>query len=282
MPARPFDKEAEALAAIGADASDLCACRLARAAGIHALVLDGISLPQPEVAGVACWTRLRPDSVDGAWRGALRADADALPFDDEAFCAVLVRFAGAGVDPEAVAAELGRVLASHGTLLIAGLHPRSMWRAGVAPARWERALRRAGLDVTPAVRCGSPWPSARGAAGLPGWLVRGIGGAYVIEAHRRAVTAIPLRRSAARRRAVDHKAWLPGAHRKSLNELLRAAGAALCTHRSLRWPAAPRGHLRARASARGPGHPATRLGPAALGALPLLLGALRRWPRQRA
>lgn len=282
MPARPFDKKAHALAAIGADASDVCARRLARAAGIHALVLDGIELPHPAVAGVACWTRMRPDPAQGTWRGALRVAADELPFADEAFCAVLVRFAGADVDPAAVAPELARVLAKHGTLLVAGLHPHSLWRAGIAPARWERALRRAGLDVTPAVRCGSPWPSAHGAAGLPRWLVRGIGGAYVVEAHRRVVTAIPLRRSAAKRRAVEHKAWLPGAHRTSWNELLRAAAAVLCAPRRFGRLTLPRGRLRALARAGRHGRPQAAPAPGTAAAVPLLAGSIPHKFRQRA
>lgn len=280
MPARPFNKEANALAAIGADASALCARRLARVAGTHALALDGIALPQPPLAGVACWTSLQPDVPDGAWCGALRASAGELPFGDEAFCAVLVRFAGAGVDPDAVAAELARVLSNHGTLLVAGLHPRSWWREGIAPGRWERALRRAGLDVTPAVRCGSPWPSAHGAAHLPKWLVRSMGGAYVIEAHRRVVNAIPLRKSTAGRRAVDQKAWLPGAHRKSLNGLLRAAAAVLCKPEHSRLPGGHR--LRVLAGAKRIRRLANRSSSDALGALPLLMSAIGESPRQRA
>lgn len=215
MPAREFDTDDPALVAIGTDASAICAGRLARIAGTHALLLDGIGVSEPSVAGVARWTIVQPGPGDGGWQGPLRAAVDELPFGDESFCAVLVRFADrAGVAPETAAAELARVLAQHGTLLIAGLHPRSLWHEGVAPGRWERALRGAGLDVAPATRCGSPWPRVRGAAGMPKWLVRGIGGAYVIEAHRRVVTAIPLRKSASSRRTVEHKALLPGANRQ--------------------------------------------------------------------
>jgi hypothetical protein len=215
MPARQFDTRGPALAALGADTSVLCADRLARVAGTHALVLDGLALHEPAVAGVACWTSLHPDPDGAFWRGPLRAAVDELPFGDESFCAVLVRFAErADVAPETIAGELARVLANHGTLLVAGLHPRSLWRAGVAPGRWERSLRMAGLEVAPVRRCGSPWPRANGAAGLPGWLVRGMGGAYVIEAHRRVVTAIPLRKSASSRRVVEAKPALPGAHRQ--------------------------------------------------------------------
>lgn len=215
MPTRQFDTHDSSLAAIGTDASAMCAVRLARVAGTHALLLDGIEVPESPVAGVACWTTLHPKSGGRGWQGPLRANAEELPFGDESFCAVLVRFADqAGVVPEAVAEELARVLANHGTLLIAGLHPRSLWRAGVAPGRWERALRAAGLDVAPALRCGSPWPRTRGAAGMPRWLVRGMGGVYLIEAHRHVVTAIPLRKSASNRRAVEAEPMLPGAHRQ--------------------------------------------------------------------
>jgi SAM-dependent methyltransferase len=234
MPAPRSDVHDPALAAIGADAAAVCARRLTRIAGIHALVLDGIALPEPRVEGVACWTTLERDTAGNGWRGPLRLDAHELPFGDESFCAVLVRFAEhAAIAPEDLARELARVLANHGTLLVSGLHPRSWWRDGLPPRRWERALRAAGLDVLPAIRCGAPWPRAAGAAGMPTWLVRGMGGAYVIEAHRRIVTAIPLRKSAPGRRAVDQKAFLPNARRKSLHGLLRSADSALRVARRL-------------------------------------------------
>jgi SAM-dependent methyltransferase len=134
-----------------------------------------------------------------------------LPFADDSFCAVLACFSEAA-DPSA-APELARVLAPHGRLLVAGFHPGSLWRRGVAPARWERALRRAGLDVVPAVRCGAPWPRAAGAAGLPRWLVRAAGGGWIIEARRSVLASLPLRRTPGHR-AVEHNALLPGAHRE--------------------------------------------------------------------
>jgi SAM-dependent methyltransferase len=203
-----------ALAAIGDDASAVCATRLARVAGTHALLLDGMKMPKPVVTGVARWTALLPGSDGKSWHGPLRAAVDALPFGDESFCAVLVRFAqSAYIVPERVATELARVLAPHGTLLIMDLHSRSFWPAGTAPGRWERALRMAGLEVSPAARFGAPWPRAHGAAGMPRWLVRGMGGAWVIEARRRTLAAIPLRKVAASRRAVEH-GLLPGAHRE--------------------------------------------------------------------
>lgn len=204
-----------ALAVIGADALRACAARLSRVAGTHALMLDGIAGAAPAVPGVACWTVLRPDRRAEGWNGVLRASADALPFGDDSFCAVLVRFAcGAGSEPEAMAGELARVLAPHGVLLVAGLHPRSLWRAGIAPGRWERALRAADLDVAPTIRCGAPWRRNRGQAGLPDWLVHATGGAYVVEAHRRVLNTIPLRKPSAGRRAAEAKTLVPGARRQ--------------------------------------------------------------------
>lgn len=203
--------------ALGEDVTTFCAARLARVAGTHGLVLDGLlldesSISEPAVAGVACWSRLHPLAGKSFWTGSLSTELAELPFADDAFCAVLLRFAEAMQPP--LAAELARVLAPHGKLLIAGFHPRSGWRRGVAPGRWERALRTAGLDVVPAKRCGAPWPRPRGASGLPHWLVGSMGGAWVIEARRNVLASLSLRRAAANRRAVEHNALLPGAHRQ--------------------------------------------------------------------
>lgn len=214
MPTRQFNMDRSALAAIGNDASMTCAARLDRVAGTHGLLLDGMPLPAPAVTSVACWTVLRPGTGAGEWCGPLRMAANALPFGEGSFCVVLVRFpALATFEPRVVAAELGRVLAPHGSLLVTDIHPRSLWRSGATPGRWTRALDGAGLDVLPAVRCGSPWPRARGADGLPGWLVRGLGGAWVIEARRRTRMPIPLRRTAPGRHAVEPAGLIPDAHR---------------------------------------------------------------------
>lgn len=204
-------RDSAALAALGADISTACAARLARMVGTHGLLLDGISTPAPAVAGIACWATLNPSRTDSDWRGPLRARLVELPFADDSFCAVLACFPAAA--DVSFAPELARVLAPHGRLLIAGLHPRSLWHYGVAPRRWERALRNLGLDVLPAVRCGAPWPRARGAAGLPRWLVRSAGGAWIVEARRSVLAALPLRRTAGHR-AVEHATLLPGAHRQ--------------------------------------------------------------------
>lgn len=215
MTTRSFDSPDSALEALGADASAVCAARLARVTGTHALLLDGTTLPAPVAAGVACWTWLSPCRGSAGWEGALRADAQILPFGNESFCAVMMRFAGgAYAAPEPLAAELARVLAPHGVLLIVDQHPRSLWHAGMPPGPWERALRREGLATAPAIRCGAPWPREHGAAGMPHWLVRGMGGAWLIEAHRHNAAAIPLRRQAPGRRTVEHATLAPGARRQ--------------------------------------------------------------------
>jgi len=213
MSKRPFDN-GPAVEAIGADAMAVCEARLRRVTGTHAFALDGMPMPLPSVTGVGCWTAMcaGPDGHDA--RGSLRAAVETLPFGDESFCAVLVRFTQrTNIQPESVSGELARVLAPHGVLLIADLHPRSLWHAGTPPGRWERALRASGLKVSRTVRCGSPWPRVRGEAGVPHWLVRGMGGAWVIEAQRRTLAAVPLRKASARR-VVEHQPVLPGAHRQ--------------------------------------------------------------------
>lgn len=190
-----------------------CATRLARVVGTHGLFLDAIGLPAPAVTGIACWTTLSPASGETGWRGPLRTRLDPLPFADDSFCAVLVCFPDAEAVDASFASELARVLAPHGKLLVAGLHPRSLWHRGTAPRPWERALRRAGLDVLPAARFGAPWPRTRGADGLPGWLVRSTGGAWILEARRSVLAVLPLRKRT-RHRAVERSPLVPGARRQ--------------------------------------------------------------------
>lgn len=215
MTERDTQRDADpALAALGRDVTALCTARLARVAGTHGLCLDGFDLPTPNVAGIGCWTSLLPAESAGAWRGAVAAEIAGLPFEDDAFCALLLRFAPGLDDLASAARELARVLAPHGTLLVVDVHPHSAWHGGSSPARWARALRGAGLEVAPVVRCGAPWPRERGAAGVPKWLVRGVGGAWLLEARRRGFAATPLCTAVAKRRAVEHNTLLPGAHRQ--------------------------------------------------------------------
>lgn len=212
LPAGQYTRRTPALEAAARDVAAACAARLTRVAGTHGLLLDASAcMPVPTVAGLARWTALRRAEPDGGWRGAVRADATRLPFADDACCVVAACFVGAA--DASVAAELARVLAPHGTLLVAGFHTRTPWRCGVAAGPWMRALRAAGLDVLPAHRCAAPWPRARGVDGLPHWLVRWSGGVWLLEARRSVLTALPLCRAKARR-ALEPDTLLPGVRRE--------------------------------------------------------------------
>ena len=212
MPAASIDRHHAASKALGDDVARACEWYWQRRAGTFGLVLDGSGTAAPRFSvGVGCWSVLRRDAGQG-WRGAVLADADALPFADAAFCAVLACFPAAG--DTTLAAELARVLAPGGTLLVAHRHPCSLWRAGEWPGRWQRALRAAGLQVSAAHRCGAPWPRVGGAAGLPAWLGAAAGGAWIIEAHHVAATPIPLRPAVTAQRAAEHSTLVPGTQRQ--------------------------------------------------------------------
>ncbi|HEU0278148.1 MAG TPA: hypothetical protein VFQ95_10045 [Rhodanobacteraceae bacterium] len=202
-------------AALGAEAVRMCAARVAKVTGTHALLLDGmahIRLGTPE--GVACVTTLRRAPEGADWRGSLRAEPVELPFGDGAFCLVCAYFPGlGGVLPEPLAGELARVLSVHGTLLVVDVHPVALWHApSSSPWRWQRALRGAGLQVAAAVRFGSPWPRARGTDGLPRWMVQLLGGGWLLAARRRPEAgATVLRPAFAGRRVREPATLLPGA-----------------------------------------------------------------------
>lgn len=187
---------------------------MAHVSGTHALLLDGSArIPLPAPDGVACATALRRAPARGDWCGPLRAELTALPFADGAFCMVCAYFPGMGeVLPEALAGELARVLAVHGVLLVADIHPIGFWRApATSPWRWQRALRGAGLEVADAVRFGAPWPRARGMEGVPRWLVRLLGGGWLLTARRRPDLGATVLRPAFARRVREPAALLPGA-----------------------------------------------------------------------
>lgn len=206
------------MAALGRTITADCSARLARVAGTHGLLLDGLGVETPRVPGIACWASLRCAAQSDArhtetWRGPLRARLAELPFGDDSFGVVMACCVGnAGAIGE-TAHEFARLLAPHGTLLVVELHPCSLWRGGVAPHRWARNLRAAGLSVKPAARCGAPWPRASGDEGLPEWLARRFGGVYVLEARRSVLAMLPLR-TAAKRRAAEPATLLPGARRE--------------------------------------------------------------------
>ncbi|MCE5233997.1 MAG: methyltransferase domain-containing protein [Mizugakiibacter sp.] len=212
------------LRALCADATAALAPELAGLAGPHALLVDACVAPAlPPTPLLATWARLRVDA--GALSGDLLGSADALPFADDSFRAVVVRLAAEAIGgPEAIADELARVLAPQGIALIAALHPLSLWqpwlarRAGAAltlalPGRWRGALAARGVDVYAVRRCGAAWPRAETSRSQPRWL-HAVGGGYVLIARKRRMATIPLR---LRPRSVHVGAragtLAPGAHR---------------------------------------------------------------------
>lgn len=201
---------------MGAEAMRLCTARAARVTGTHALLLNGPVRAAPiSPPGVACATTLWREEGTGEWSGPVRAELADLPFADGTFCVVYACFPGSGsVSPESLARELARVLAAHGVLVVADVHPVALWRApSSSPWRWQRALRGAGLEVGNATRFGAPWPRAHGTDGLPRWLIRALGGGWLLAARRRDETGATVIRPAFASRPVREPAaaLLPGA-----------------------------------------------------------------------
>jgi hypothetical protein len=215
MPARrPISSLAGAR--LGAEAVRLCATRAARVTGIHALLLDGsATLASRWSVGPGCAIPLSPVDGVSAWRGPLHAELTDLPFVDGAFSVVCVWFPGGdAARPEAVAGELARVLAVHGVLLVADVHPFGLWRVPASsPWRWRQALRRTGLEVGAVTRFGAPWPRVRGTDGLPRWLVGALGGGWLLAARRPPEAGATVIRPAFAARRVREPATtlLPGA-----------------------------------------------------------------------
>jgi SAM-dependent methyltransferase len=153
---------------------------------------------------------------DGALAGAVRCDADALPFEDGAFRLVVAQHcADALVSLDGLAAEFARVLAPGGALLWFGLNPwnalglsrRLPVRGGPArgtplrAGRVRQLLLRHGLGPFRVRGLGAPWPQAAG--GGSRWLDP-LRGAYLIQAGKQ--TVMPLRppaRAIARRARVS-------------------------------------------------------------------------------
>ena len=205
---------------------------LGRVAGTHALLLDAMKAPAPETAGFGRWTVLQLTG-GGELGGPMRAEPGALPFCENSFGAVLIRnLAGAGLQPQVLANEASRILAPHGVLLVVECHPLSAWRPwwaarrrggqfaplAVAPHRWRRALRRAGLAVGEPVRCGAAWPCT---VHTPRWLERICGAAWLLTARKRDEAMIVQRLQPRRSRAVREQApWMPGARREQPDAMI--------------------------------------------------------------
>lgn len=175
---------------------------LQRCAGDHALLVTTPGCPAPPALPLLpCWMELR---VEGArYSGDLcAATHERLPFIDDAFDVVWLRHA-LEILPQAdeVLQESMRVLAPGGTLVIAGVHPLSVWGPWFywkthdarsvlhSPLQLSRTLREGGLDVLSTRRVGGLWPMAgRSArADVAPW-----GGGYVLVARKQHCLVTPL------------------------------------------------------------------------------------------
>ncbi|KAB2897669.1 MAG: methyltransferase domain-containing protein [Dokdonella sp.] len=139
-----------------------------------ALVLQACAAQRDLALDLAHLRGVRLHVAQHGWRGDVSCDADALPFDGDAFQLVVVQHAGEALPTaHGLPAELARVLAPGGTLLWFGFNRWSPWlawlhwqaRTGLAAPnassseRVRRQLLQAGLEVGAAATFGSCWPS---------------------------------------------------------------------------------------------------------------------------
>lgn len=198
---------------------------LQRCFGTHGLLL-GVSADDapPTLPMLACWTTLHLD--DRQYRGDLQVAADeSLPFIDDAFDLVLLRHV-IEVAPAASAllAEVIRVLAPGGLLVLTGVHPLSAWSPWLhwrardcVPALhlpWQlgQKLQSAGLDVEWVRRVGRFWPGLATTRESP---VNVLGGGYVLIARKRRRMVTPLRIKPAPVRLPANGRLSPGTRRSS-------------------------------------------------------------------
>lgn len=198
---------------------------LQRCFGTHGLLL-GASADDapPTLPMLACWTAMHLD--DQHYRGDLRAAAnEPLPFVDDAFDLVLLRHA-IEVAPAASAllAEVIRVLAPGGLLVLTGVHPLSAWslwlhwrarrRTLALHLPWQlgHKLQLAGMDIEWTRRVGRSWPGLAAVRESP---VNALGGGYVLIARKRRRMVTPLRIKPAPVRMPANGRLSPGTRRSS-------------------------------------------------------------------
>ncbi len=188
----------------------------------------GLQLGMCDMAGgcadvVAHWVRMQQRGE--AWVGDIRAETDqALPFGDDAFAVVWLSQAQQfHADARRLLGEAVRVTAPGGLLVVAGVHPLSLWAPWLAwcmhdagqrihlrlPAHLEQVMITQGMQLADAGRFGRALPRASAAqAGSPLF-----GGGYVLLARKRVNAVTPLRRDE-RGRAPVRGRLAPGAHRE--------------------------------------------------------------------
>ena len=200
---------------------------LQRCSGTHALLISAFADDQPPVLPMlGSWTRLQVEKH--GYAGALKASThEALPFMDEVFSLVLLRHAleRTPVSAEALG-DMVRTLAPGGLLVVAGIHPVSLWAPWVywrtrharalprMPFAIGRLLHEAGLEIESTRRLGPLWPRAGSARpARHAWL----GGGYVLTARKRKAGVMPLRvrQQAPRGVSAAAGALSPGTRRES-------------------------------------------------------------------
>jgi SAM-dependent methyltransferase len=177
---------------------------LQRCAGDYALMIgpSADDAPPPALPMLGCWVRMQTDG--SRYRGDLKAaGAECLPFVDDAFELVLLRYAlEMTVLPMTMLHEVTRVLAPGGVLAITGVHPLSVWAAWLRwrardnppvlsmPLRLMLDLQQEGFEIEQSQRTGCVLPSGITAHGIGSKM---FGGGYVIIARKRRGAVTPLR-----------------------------------------------------------------------------------------
>jgi SAM-dependent methyltransferase len=170
--------------------------------GRYALALDGTDLPLPR--SDFAWMQLRCRGNEVA--GDVRASVAELPLENSGVSVVVLRHAlEMCADAEGLMHEALRVLAPGGLLLVAAIHPLSLWhpwlgrRAREAgqhftphmPQRWCSRCVDAGVEVESVQRIGRtvPWRARRETDFRDGVM----GAAFLLQARKRRSTGNALR-----------------------------------------------------------------------------------------
>lgn len=192
---------------------------------LHALAAD--SLVSIEAAGLGAIEHAAPVSMrlqmagTGQMEGDARAACDAWPFPDEGVDVVVLRHALEFCScPRLLLGEALRVVARGGHVLIAGVHPCSLWHAcnlrrirGVDPGyrtrlpwQLEAWMRSSGMRVEPRTRYGGLLPDRTPDAG--GGV---LAACYLLHARKAAGSVTPLKLAPRRPTPVAINASLAGA-----------------------------------------------------------------------
>lgn len=170
---------------------------------------------------------------EGQFDGTVRGEPAQLPFASESFKLLIAQHVFEQIDrPDACAAELARVLAPEGVILILGFNPISLWRPWLAlnaprgasalrlrSARaWQNLLAREQVDTLQVRYPGTLRPRVEHQRAGPesSLLARTlgcIGSSWLLLARKRRSTLTPLRLRSAPRELALNPRLAPGAHR---------------------------------------------------------------------